>query len=98
MLISKKKHILEKKDKLSHRGNTLHSIIMLKVKHSSIFYDGSKCIRLSQAPVAHTFNPSYSWGRDQEEKPFTKNWAGGVTQGEGPELKPQYFKRKNSLD
>jgi hypothetical protein len=26
------------------------------------------------------------------EKPFTKNRAGGVAQGEGPEFKPQYCK------
>jgi hypothetical protein len=26
--------------------------------------------------------------------PITKNWAGGVSQGEGPEFKPQYRKRK----
>jgi hypothetical protein len=24
----------------------------------------------SQAPVAHTYNPSYSWGRDQENRSF----------------------------
>jgi hypothetical protein len=28
------------------------------------------------------------------EKPFTKNMAGGVAQGEGPEFKPQYCKKK----
>jgi hypothetical protein len=28
------------------------------------------------------------------EKPFTKNKAGGVAQGEGPEFKPQYRKKK----
>jgi hypothetical protein len=27
------------------------------------------------------------------EKPITKNWAGGVAQGEGPEFKPQYCKK-----
>jgi hypothetical protein len=26
--------------------------------------------------------------------PITKNWAGGVAQGKGPEFKPQYSKRK----
>jgi hypothetical protein len=58
--------------------------------------------------VAHTCNPSYSGGRNQEDrclkpgqanswrdpiskKPFTKR-AGRVTQGEGPEFKPQYRK------
>jgi hypothetical protein len=29
------------------------------------------------------------------EKPFTKNRAGGVAQGEGPEFKLRYFKKKN---
>jgi hypothetical protein len=55
--------------------------------------------------VAHPCNPSYSEGRDKEDrgskpaqanspirpylkKPFTKNRAGGVAQGEGPEFKP----------
>jgi hypothetical protein len=28
------------------------------------------------------------------KKPFTKNWAGGVAQGEGPEFKPQYCKKR----
>jgi hypothetical protein len=26
--------------------------------------------------------------------PITKNWAGGVAQGESPEFKPQYCKKK----
>jgi hypothetical protein len=65
--------------------------------------------------VAHAYNPSYSEGRDQEDwgskptqanssrgpilkKPFTKR-AGGVTQGVGPKLKPQYLqKKKKSAD
>jgi hypothetical protein len=61
---------------------------------------------LSQAPGAHAYNPSYSGGRDQEDcggseptqivletlsqKTLHKNRAGGVSQGEGPEFKPQY--------
>jgi hypothetical protein len=28
------------------------------------------------------------------EKPFTKNRAGRVDQGEGPEFKPQYWKKR----
>jgi hypothetical protein len=28
------------------------------------------------------------------KKPFTKNRAGGMVQGEGPEFKPQYRKKK----
>jgi hypothetical protein len=60
--------------------------------------------------VAHTYNPSYSGHRDQEDhgskpaqtnrsrdpilkNPITKNWAGGVPQGEGPEFKPTYHKK-----
>jgi hypothetical protein len=54
-------------------------------------------------------NPSYSGGRDQEdlegslgnssmrpylEKSVTKIRTGGVAQGEGPEFKPQYCKKK----
>jgi hypothetical protein len=27
------------------------------------------------------------------KNPITKNWASGVTQGEGPEFKPQYHKK-----
>jgi hypothetical protein len=66
--------------------------------------------KTSQVPVAHTCNPSYSGGRNQEDRgskpawanssqdpisriPITKR-AGGVAQGEGPEFKPQYCKRK----
>jgi hypothetical protein len=63
--------------------------------------------------VAHTCNPSYSGGRDQEERgsrsaqanssqePILKNpkqkkkdRAGGVAQGEGPEFKTLYYKKK----
>jgi hypothetical protein len=64
----------------------------------------------SQAQVAHASNPSYSGGRDQEDCgskpvranssrdpilkiPITKR-AGGETQGEGPEFKSQYCKKK----
>jgi hypothetical protein len=66
--------------------------------------------KMSWVLVAHTCNPSYSRGRDQEDhssKPacanssgdpilkncITKNWAGEVAQGEGPEFKPQYRKK-----
>jgi hypothetical protein len=68
---------------------------------------------LGQAPVAHTCNPSYSGGRDQEDwssKPAQANSfrdlilkkpftkrAGGVAQGVGPKFKPQYWKKKKSL-
>jgi hypothetical protein len=31
-------------------------------------------------------------------KPITKNWTGGVAQGEGPEFKPQYHKKKKIND
>jgi hypothetical protein len=70
-----------------------------------------------QVLVTHTCNPSYSGGRDQEDrssKPIwansmrdpisknsiTKNWAGGVAQGEGPQVKPQNHtkKKKNSSE
>jgi hypothetical protein len=60
--------------------------------------------------VAHTCNPSYSGGRDQEDhssKPARKivlktlsrknpsqKRAGGVAQGVDPEFKPQYCKNK----
>jgi hypothetical protein len=60
--------------------------------------------------VAHTYNPSYSGGRDQEGqglKPAqTNSWqdpiskipitkmAGGAAQGEEPEFKSQYHKKK----
>jgi hypothetical protein len=61
--------------------------------------------------VAHACNPSYSGGRDQEDRSLkpaqanslqdsilrnsiTKNWAGGVAQGEGTEFKPQYRKQQ----
>jgi hypothetical protein len=64
--------------------------------------------------VAHTYNPSYSGGRDQEnhsskparanssrdpflKKHIKKNRAGGVAQSEGPDFKPQYYKKKKFL-
>jgi hypothetical protein len=64
---------------------------------------------LSQAPVAHTCNPSYSRGRDQEDqgsKPALANSSqdpiskipntkrvGGVAQGIGREFKLWYLKK-----
>jgi hypothetical protein len=60
--------------------------------------------------VAHTCNPSYSGGRDQEDHSLTQaqanssrdpiskipntKRAGGVAQDVGPKFKPQYCKRK----
>jgi hypothetical protein len=50
--------------------------------------------------MAHTCNPSYTGGRDQEDCK-TLSWknppqkrADGVVQGVGPEFKPQYHKKK----
>jgi hypothetical protein len=63
--------------------------------------------------VAHTWNPSYSGGRDQEDrslKPVRGNSLRdpilkkihdkkvGVAQGVGPEFKPQYSKKIKSSD
>jgi hypothetical protein len=55
--------------------------------------------------VAHACNPSYSGGRDQEDRDLKGNSsrdpvlkipntkiAAGVVQGVGPEFKPQYHK------
>jgi hypothetical protein len=66
---------------------------------------------MSQVLVAHTCNPSYSGGRDQEDqgskstqqivlktlsqKKPSQKRAGGAAQGVGPEFKPQY--RKNNI-
>jgi hypothetical protein len=60
-------------------------------------------------PVAHACNPSYSGGRDQEDgssklarqivqKALLENTkrAGRVAQGEGPEFKSQYRKKKKA--
>jgi hypothetical protein len=56
--------------------------------------------------VTHACNPNYSGGRAQEnprqivrntlsqKKPITKKELGGVAQGEGPEFKHQYCKKK----
>jgi hypothetical protein len=62
--------------------------------------------------VAHTCNPSYSGGRDQEDCGSKSAWAnssrdpiskipiikrvGGVAQGEGPEFKSQYCKQNKT--
>jgi hypothetical protein len=64
----------------------------------------------SWALVAHAYNPSYSGDRDQLDrgskpawqivcetlslKYLTQKMAGGVTQSEDPEFKPQYHKKK----
>jgi hypothetical protein len=61
--------------------------------------------------VAQACNPSYSGGRDQEDHSSKLAWAnslqdpiskiplqkrvGGVSQGVGPEFKPQHHKKKN---
>jgi hypothetical protein len=59
-----------------------------------------------QAPVAHTYNPSYSRGRDQEDhssKPAQANSSKILSRKNplhkkgwwsGPEFKPQYHKKK----
>jgi hypothetical protein len=63
--------------------------------------------------VAHTYNPSYSGGRDQEDLCSKAAWAnssqdpilkkpftkraGVVAQGIGPEFKPQYLKKKEKV-
>jgi hypothetical protein len=57
--------------------------------------------------VVHICNPSYSGGRDQEDRSSKSSWAkgalspknsiqkraGGVAQGESPEFKPQYHNK-----
>jgi hypothetical protein len=64
----------------------------------------------SQAPVAHTYNPSYSGGRDQEdhslkpagqmfERPYLdktchKKRAAGVAGDIGPDFKPPVVQTK----
>jgi hypothetical protein len=56
--------------------------------------------------VAHAYNPSYSTGRDQEDPGSKPAWGNSLqdpilkipitkrAQGEGPEFKPQYLKKK----
>jgi hypothetical protein len=62
--------------------------------------------------MAHSCNPGYSGGRDQEDLSLKLAWgnslrdiilkkkshkkAGGVVQGVDPEFKPQYFKKRQS--
>jgi hypothetical protein len=45
--------------------------------------------------VAHTCNPIYSRGRDQEDQSLKPAQANSlqVAQGVGPEFKPQYCKK-----
>jgi hypothetical protein len=64
-------------------------------------------LKVVPVPVAHACNPSYSGGRRISLKPaqqsssrdpilkttITKR-AGRLAQGEGPEFKPQYHKKK----
>jgi hypothetical protein len=65
-------------------------------------------------PMAHTCNPSYSGGRDQEDRsskptqasilqdPISKNPSENQGwwsgSGEGPEFKPQHQKKKLLID
>jgi hypothetical protein len=44
----------------------------------------------------HSSKPAWtnSSARPYLEKPYHKNWAGGVAQGESPEFKPQYQGKK----
>jgi hypothetical protein len=70
-------------------------------------------VLIGRVPVAHACNPSYPGGRDQEncgskpawanssqdpisKKPFIKR-AGRVAQGENPEFKSQYHKKKKKF-
>jgi hypothetical protein len=60
--------------------------------------------------VAQACNPSYLGGRDQEDcssnpaqensskKTLHKKRAGGVAQGEGPEFKPQFKKKRKEKE
>jgi hypothetical protein len=71
-----------------------------------LFYDicvqRFKYYKMSRALVAHTYNPSYSGGRDQansspdsiSKKIHHKKKAAGVAQDIGPEFKPPYSKKK----
>jgi hypothetical protein len=75
-------------------------------------YSTVKTVILNWAPEAHAYNPSYSRGRDEENRSLKparqkglqtlswkilhKNRSGGVAQGEGPEFKSQYCKKKKS--
>jgi hypothetical protein len=45
---------------LDERTDGTDSLVTVKIKHNE---EHKKC----QVPVAHTFNPSYSGGRDQED-------------------------------
>jgi hypothetical protein len=99
-----------KSDTLKNMGNFLYENKQGCEYIKKKWEDRNK-ILFSWAPVAHTYNPSYSGGRDQEnrssrptlgkqfERPYLKKHpsqkrAGGVAQGVGPGLKPQYCKRK----
>jgi hypothetical protein len=69
---------------------------------------------VSQAPVVHICNPSYSGSKDWEDQglkpaqassswdPISKNptqkRTGKVAQGVGPEFKPQYWKKQKIRD
>jgi hypothetical protein len=48
----------------------------------------------------HSSKPA--WGNSSQDpiskNPITKNWGGGVAQGESPELKPQYHKKRKMAE
>jgi hypothetical protein len=59
--------------------------------------------------VVHTYNPSYSRGRDQEDHGLKSAWANNLKKNPsqkrademakdvGPEFKPQYCEKKKKL-
>jgi hypothetical protein len=52
---------------------------------------GSSKTSLAQAPVAHTYNPSYSGGRDEEDQGSKPAWANSL---QDPILKQSFTKKK----
>jgi hypothetical protein len=82
-----------------------------KMHFRGTYYD---CIKRTESwvPIAHTYNPSYSGGTDQEEWGLRPDWAnnswhpiskkpiikkaGGVVQGVGHEFKSQSDKKKST--
>jgi hypothetical protein len=50
---------------------------------------------LSQEPVAHTYNPSYSGGRDQEDRSSKPVWANS---SQDPISKKTHHKEKGLME
>jgi hypothetical protein len=90
-----------------HEWNLYQHSVIPKTHTSKTGFEALKWL-VGQVLLARTCHPCYSGGRDQRdhirsqflrpylEKTHDNKRAGGVTQGVGPEFKPQYRREKKN--